>query len=61
MGYNDPLQRRNQVKTFRKAGELVVENMTTEESTKLYVLGAVVYTLALAGLIMIVKKIIRRK
>ena len=49
------------MKTFRKAGELVVENMTTEESTKLYVLGAVVYTLALAGLIMIVKKIIRRK
>jgi hypothetical protein len=46
--------------TFEKATELVEENMTTIERTKLYVVGVTFWTLAFTGLYMIVKKIIRK-
>jgi len=45
---------------FREVGEFVEETMDAKERTKMYVVSVTVYALALAGLVVIVKKIIRK-
>jgi hypothetical protein len=46
--------------TFDKAAELVEQNMSTKERTKLYVVGITFSSLAIAAIMMIAIKIIRK-